>query len=336
MTDEAAFRTAIAASPTDATTRLVFADWLDEHARPRDAALQRVLAQPASDEMRLAFAAVCEREADQLVARATAIGPRGELLVPKAGKFHSATGPRDRAEFIRVQVELAESKPYAYWQEQARTAGAPSLDAIVPHVKIMGPDADEKARVRRELVHLAKLEQRERELLKSDAIRDALTPHRMTTAIYQPGDLFNPVGWYCGYGNLETFHATIERGFAHAIACRASGWLRCGDAIREAHPVEKLTLTTRPELKTWRSQTPPFRMRIQLPGRKSVIEVTERELVLARTPESGIETILATAAERLLAWEFPGLAIELPRPATLDDVNAIATAGGLPPIVAYP
>lgn len=52
MSDETAFRAALKADPTDRTTRLVFADWLDEHDRAREAALQRVLAVPESDELR--------------------------------------------------------------------------------------------------------------------------------------------------------------------------------------------------------------------------------------------------------------------------------------------
>src|SRR5262249_35576893 len=40
MNDEAAFLAAIAAAPDDNTTRLVYADWLDEHGRPEGAFLR--------------------------------------------------------------------------------------------------------------------------------------------------------------------------------------------------------------------------------------------------------------------------------------------------------
>ena len=44
MSDEAAFLDALRASPTDDTTRLVFADWLDENDHPRKAAYLRLVA----------------------------------------------------------------------------------------------------------------------------------------------------------------------------------------------------------------------------------------------------------------------------------------------------
>lgn len=44
MSDEAAFLDALRASPTDDTTRLVFADWLDENDQPRKAAYLRLVA----------------------------------------------------------------------------------------------------------------------------------------------------------------------------------------------------------------------------------------------------------------------------------------------------
>ena len=55
--DEKAFLTTIQNNRADRTARLVYADWLDEQdGRSVHAALQRVLAQPESDEMRLAYA----------------------------------------------------------------------------------------------------------------------------------------------------------------------------------------------------------------------------------------------------------------------------------------
>lgn len=78
MSDEPALLAAIRASPLERTPRLLYADWLDEHDRPRDGALQRVLAEPERDDHRLNYAAVCERDGDAA-----------------------------RAEFVRAQVELA-------------------------------------------------------------------------------------------------------------------------------------------------------------------------------------------------------------------------------------
>jgi uncharacterized protein (TIGR02996 family) len=44
MTTEAELLAALAAAPDDAALRLVYADWLDEHDRPRAAARERLLA----------------------------------------------------------------------------------------------------------------------------------------------------------------------------------------------------------------------------------------------------------------------------------------------------
>lgn len=44
MTDEAGFLAALAEHPECETTRLVYADWLDEHERPEEAARQRRMA----------------------------------------------------------------------------------------------------------------------------------------------------------------------------------------------------------------------------------------------------------------------------------------------------
>ena len=44
MTTEAELLAALAAAPDDVALRLVYADWLDEHDRPRAAARERLLA----------------------------------------------------------------------------------------------------------------------------------------------------------------------------------------------------------------------------------------------------------------------------------------------------
>lgn len=61
MDDEAALRAAVRANRGDATPRLVLADWLDDHGDPLGAALQRVLARPDDDGLRLAYADVCDQ-----------------------------------------------------------------------------------------------------------------------------------------------------------------------------------------------------------------------------------------------------------------------------------
>src|SRR5262245_41301692 len=53
MSDEAAFLRAIQAAPTDATAKLVYADWLDEHGEPERAEYLRVLASGENDPIRM-------------------------------------------------------------------------------------------------------------------------------------------------------------------------------------------------------------------------------------------------------------------------------------------
>ncbi|OAI47660.1 hypothetical protein AYO44_09180 [Planctomycetaceae bacterium SCGC AG-212-F19] len=75
---EPAFLAKIRADPLDASVRLVYADWLDDHGDSAAAARQRVCADPANDERRLALAAAFE-----------------------------AKGDHDRAELIRTQLPLS-------------------------------------------------------------------------------------------------------------------------------------------------------------------------------------------------------------------------------------
>lgn len=79
VTDESFLLQSLAADPVGDTARLVYADWLDEHDRPVEAALQRVLGEPGSDVRRLEYAEACERR--------------------------NMSGDAARAEFVRVQVE---------------------------------------------------------------------------------------------------------------------------------------------------------------------------------------------------------------------------------------
>lgn len=69
MTTELDFRRALAADPDDADARTVFADWLDEQDRPREACVNRIVAQPDEDRHRLDFAAWLERTGHKQYAR---------------------------------------------------------------------------------------------------------------------------------------------------------------------------------------------------------------------------------------------------------------------------
>lgn len=45
-----------------------------------------------------------------------------------------------------------------------------------------------------------------------------------------------------GYGN--EYRWEFRRGFVHSVTCTAADWLTRGDAIRAAHPVTRVVLTT--------------------------------------------------------------------------------------------
>lgn len=83
--------------------------------------------------------------------------------------------------------------------------------------------------------------------------RDAL--RRRERALY---DRHGWPGWWPGPATL--FHpaarpplGAFRRGFLHSVTCPAADWLRSGDAIRRQHPVGRVRLTDRPELATWRT-----------------------------------------------------------------------------------
>jgi uncharacterized protein (TIGR02996 family) len=100
--DDPAFLAAIHARPADPLPRLIYADWLDDQGRALDSALQRVLARPEDDGPRLLYAEVCEN-----IANDSAELP--EPPEPVAGELRKlvVSRLRTRAEFVRVQLEIA-------------------------------------------------------------------------------------------------------------------------------------------------------------------------------------------------------------------------------------
>ena len=151
------------------------------------ALLQSVLDNPSDDGVRLAYADAMEEA--------------GEL---------------DRAEFIRVQVELA---PYADRN-------------LVGDVGLAG--------------RIDSLRRRERELLDcGHAWMHAPPPLRPSNRWARRNDglawLSEPtIGW------------AFRRGFVARVECSADDWLRHADAITIAHPVEQVRLTTW-QVPHWRS-----------------------------------------------------------------------------------
>lgn len=243
--EEAAFRNRLAADPTDATARLVFADHLDELDRPLDAALQRVLARPDDDGMRLDYAAACDRAGDAA-----------------------------RAEFVRVQVELATGprcrRPrYRQVFDHDQYGNAP-VDHLYEPCGRCNP-------CRR----FVELQGRERELY--DAGGAVCWDHKDIPI--RPEDL----------------GVHFRRGFMESVACAWDDWTRHSGAIRNAHPLARVRLTTWPELDNFRNAPAIDGVFARLKGR--VIEADWPRAAGA-----------ASVVGRLLAAEWPGLAFELPPP----------------------
>ena len=109
MSDEASFLKAITEQPAERSTRLVFADWLDEHGRPREAEFLRLQLQVA-----------------ELSARVLELG--GEL----EAKWLAAVGNvRTEPEWVKLRsgrsVLLREFRQWNFYE--GLMAGAPTSEA---------------------------------------------------------------------------------------------------------------------------------------------------------------------------------------------------------------
>jgi uncharacterized protein (TIGR02996 family) len=122
----APFLKAIECQPSDALPWLIYSDWLDEQRRAIDAALIRVLLDPASDRHRLDYAGAVEADG-RVAAWREAKGRKDRLIVKGFSVFRSPAHDTEferakraeaelrrtaehaaaRAEFVRVQCELA-------------------------------------------------------------------------------------------------------------------------------------------------------------------------------------------------------------------------------------
>ncbi len=247
MTDEQSFQAALRADPTDATTRLVYADWLDDRDRRLDAALQRVLAAPGDDARRLEYAAVVEAK---------------DLA---------------RAEFIRVQVELAKSGPCP------ATIYRPQFDApdYGGKMYVVPPPMKEKKPCGWCPVCKLKISERDNPYSKMEALSKTVL--------------------------ADANRITFRRGFVEVLTCTAADWMRHGAELRERMPLSRVTLTTFPEVHTQSSLMIPRTYRFWLDGRMKFVEKTEREIALNRSPDEP----LRGAIEALLPLEFPGIEFDL-------------------------
>ena len=198
MTTLEALRVAVGEAPDDDAARLALADYAAENGladvereQRLAVALRRVLAAPDDDGPRLEYADVCER-----------------------------FGDANRAEFIRVQCELATRNP------------APIL-----------PSNQEE---------LDALRARERELwLRREAVAGGQYRCKAHSWLPAPPGLTSRVrlddpshiGWCVAEDLFETFRCEVRRGFVEAVTCSGDDWARHGDAVLAAHPVRRVTFT---------------------------------------------------------------------------------------------
>lgn len=171
-----------------------------------DALLAAVLADPDNDTVRLAFADALDEAAERT----------GEPV------------PVPRAEFVRVQVEIARR-----WPEVVTPFGS-------------GPGM-----TCRDVPDYNALRERADELLAGP----------------KPAIFSQEVVWFNSGDGTETwrllFRPVWRRGFVESVACSAADFLRHADALLAAHPVREVTLTTWPR----RLYNSDF-SRVQLGGRR--------------------------------------------------------------------
>lgn len=100
-----------------------------------------------------------------------------------------------------------------------------------------------------------------------------------------------------GPRNDYVFRFDFRRGFPESVRCSAADWLAKGDAIRAAHPVTKVVLTTRPEI--WMEHGPRFgfdgRERARDLGADALLELSGTEI-----------------RARMLQAEWPGVTFTIP------------------------
>lgn len=200
----------------DYTTAGVLADAFFDAEDSYNAALWYVLAEPHSDERRLAYAAECEQEVEKFktCSFCKGTGHKSVMRVTTGCPFCKGVGrirfrePRDaaRAEFVRVQVELAKTPHWIIKDE-------PEYLRQFRQHSIVNPE-------------LNNLRRRERELL----------------------DYENRVKWGLNTLPEALRHYAVDldftRGFISVITCSAADWLAHGPEIRLCQPVTDVKLTT--------------------------------------------------------------------------------------------
>ena len=250
MSDMArAFLADVLAHPGDDAPRLIYADWLDEHAGmiPCPECRGPVRKNPPGGVCPICFS------------RAT---------VPD--------GRAARAEFIRVQCELAKTPDH-------RRVGR-GEDEVVDNPRFF------------------ELHSRARELLKANwprwdwGLEVVLASDEESLLLRAGQEYQHPV-------------LSLRRGFVEAVTCTAADWLAHGDAVRQAQPVTRVRLTTilrwgpegtrDPSVQVEVGRNTRYGLRLKVRGRRGWY--LDREHGMGRDWQ-----------QILLAAEWPGITFEVP------------------------
>lgn len=198
--DTASMLAACIANPQEATPRALMQDMLREYdAWTHNTVHGYVLAHPQSDACRLLYADWCESEGDH-----------------------------DRAEFIRVQCELA-MMPVHDFTRMGEYMGHPMVSCSA----CMKQHSGKCSRCQRQ--------DRERELLGKFPVCSPSRPH---------WGLWSAPLWNTGIMLGRVWHEviTFRRGFVERIRCDWNAWAQHADTVTAAQPIRELVLTTLPDV----------------------------------------------------------------------------------------
>lgn len=230
MDTEQALLQAILAEPKEDTPRLVYADWLDENAGTVE----------------------CPKCKGRTTSGFT--GASGKQYISWcdhcSGSGRVPDGRAARAEFIRVQVELA-----TYFR----------LVNGVKHYHDVDSTEANAVRMKR----VVELERRERDLLDA---------HEFAWA--------KPVcdyGWQANSTWVPDCEWEFRRGFVSSISCLWTSWCQHSDEILKQQPIEKVRLTSGPPSLTTVENLPNRFVTIYMEerGRRASITVSRVELAAA-------------------------------------------------------
>ncbi len=210
MTDETAFRVQM---KTDPSLGMILADWLQDAGRDADAARERVLAEPWSDEHRMNYALVC--------------------------------GNEQLGEFIRVQVKI-----HAMIRDTVRLGPNNFSDDVW---NVYKDEYEALAKRERDLLSEHVREHvRELVLTELPTSRKLGTHIQRRTEGYEvmenPRWAVCSERHIREFEN-DGFIVGLQRGFPFSVTCPGDVWVALGDAFVEKHPIERVKLESWPATK---------------------------------------------------------------------------------------